>query len=1083
MKQWNKKILLLSVVILLNGLFFYSVKAATDNSNITVQVTVPSSGDGGSGGGGGGSVPDTTQPTITGVASSTTQTTASVTWTASDNVAIQSVSFGYGKDLSYGTIGVVVGNNNVSLSTLDGNTLYNYKITAIDSSGNSAIFTGSFKTLDIGVVLDVVKPIISAISSSTSYTTASISWKTTDDKGLSSVTLGYGSPLVMAVPTAQGENYSVNLSGLSTSTIYTFIISASDTSGNSVSSTGSFKTATEVQAVSGPTIINVVVTPGISSAVVTIKTDKNTTAQINFGKVSLDGSVIGGLVPSSDYSVTIPSLSPNTLYNFQVIATYLGLYSTSTAILQFNTLPNTNVPDVSNFAITPTVDSLILTWKNPSLNFNPDFEKVRILRRINNPVVGPNDVGKIYEGDLETFTDNSALTGFVYYYTIFSANTSQYFSNGVTRTSTITVVPTEICNDNIDNNNDSRIDCADPTCVSDVYCKKTDVPTTTIPTETVPVCGDGKDNDGDGLIDFPADNGCTGAQDTDEYSPPTATVPEFEKLTLDKLKFFSGSRQIELFVKDQTVSGLAGSNLSVGIKKSSLIGEPKSLILRVGDTDQYKFELDVNNNTYYADILFPQNGTSQAFVEINYGADQFDSIGINFQAVNLGQVTGDKNSSLAGVEVRLHKENGDSFLASIFGQKNPQITNGDALIGWMVPNGRYYITATKDGFYEYSGQFFNVNNSIINTSISLLSIPPKILDVIDPNASVAKNIGNVAKNIAQKTSVVTALAVKQVEDATTVVQEIAANPEVKQVANTVVAPTAVGVAAVGTVALISWVDILPLLRFLFIQPILMLGRGKREKWGTVYNSLSKLPVDLALVRLFNIDTGKLVQTKVTGSDGRYFFTTDVGRYRMEVRKGAFEFPSSLLKGFQVDGNRVDVYHGEEVDVTNQGSVITANIPLDPAGQKLKTPFRLIFSKMVLRIQNAISWVGLVVTVGVLYISPVWYMWLLLGVHLALMFAFRRLAKPTTNKGWGIVYDEQTKKPLSKVVARLFDSKFNKLVATEITGPDGKYYFMAGDNQYYVAYDRDGYNSLKTDIVDLKGKESETIAKDVNLKKK
>jgi hypothetical protein len=43
--------------------------------------------------------------------------------------------------------------------------------------------------------------------------------------------------------------------------------------------------------------------------------------------------------------------------------------------------------------------------------------------------------------------------------------------------------------------------------------------------------------------------------------------------------------------------------------------------------------------------------------------------------------------------------------------------------------------------------------------------------------------------------------------------------------------------------------------------------------------------------------------------------------------------------------------------------------------------------------------------------------------------------------------------------------------------------MAGDNQYYVSYDRDGYEPLKTEIIDLKGKEAESIAKDVNLKKK
>ncbi|HII71147.1 TPA: PKD domain-containing protein [Candidatus Woesearchaeota archaeon] len=36
----------------------------------------------------------------------------------------------------------------------------------------------------------------------------------------------------------------------------------------------------------------------------------------------------------------------------------------------------------------------------------------------------------------------------------------------------------------------------------------------------LPACSDGQDNDGDGLVDYPADPGCTSAQDDDEYNAP-----------------------------------------------------------------------------------------------------------------------------------------------------------------------------------------------------------------------------------------------------------------------------------------------------------------------------------------------------------------------------------------------------------------------------------------------------------------------------------------------------------------------------------------------------------------------------------
>lgn len=40
-----------------------------------------------------------------------------------------------------------------------------------------------------------------------------------------------------------------------------------------------------------------------------------------------------------------------------------------------------------------------------------------------------------------------------------------------------------------------------------------------------PVCSDGLDNDGDGLIDFPADKGCTAADDGDETDPAPKCLP------------------------------------------------------------------------------------------------------------------------------------------------------------------------------------------------------------------------------------------------------------------------------------------------------------------------------------------------------------------------------------------------------------------------------------------------------------------------------------------------------------------------------------------------------------------------------
>jgi OOP family OmpA-OmpF porin len=54
------------------------------------------------------------------------------------------------------------------------------------------------------------------------------------------------------------------------------------------------------------------------------------------------------------------------------------------------------------------------------------------------------------------------------------------------------------------------------------------------PVEPPAVCSDGADNDGDGLVDFPADPGCSAPDDSDETDPPKCVAPTPEQaMTLD----------------------------------------------------------------------------------------------------------------------------------------------------------------------------------------------------------------------------------------------------------------------------------------------------------------------------------------------------------------------------------------------------------------------------------------------------------------------------------------------------------------------------------------------------------------------
>ncbi|MDO8469695.1 MAG: cohesin domain-containing protein [bacterium] len=86
-------------------------------------------------------------------------------------------------------------------------------------------------------------------------------------------------------------------------------------------------------------------------------------------------------------------------------------------------------------------------------------------------------------------------------------------------TTTITVRLAQ-CADGVDNNGDGLIDYpADPDCTSALD----DDESGTAP--VVSACADSADNDGDLLIDYPADPGCESATDTDERNTVTLVVP------------------------------------------------------------------------------------------------------------------------------------------------------------------------------------------------------------------------------------------------------------------------------------------------------------------------------------------------------------------------------------------------------------------------------------------------------------------------------------------------------------------------------------------------------------------------------
>ena len=1005
------KIILLAAVVC-SAFFWLYAQAADTNQGVTVDLTVPAGGGGGggTGGGGGGGITDV-PAVIFSVNSSVSLTTATVTWSATDDLGVSSVSFSYGTTPSYGSTGAVSGSYRADLTGLAINTLYYFRISVVDTGAHTTEYTGTFSTLPPPA--DTTPPLISNVQVTVNITTATIKWDT----------------------------------------------------------------------------------------------NESADSQINYGLTNSYGSNYFDSAGVLAHGAPLTNLIPNTVYHFRVISTDSSGNGANTSDSTFTTLgDNTPPPDVSNFLLATTTSAIVLSWTNPGLAGTPDFSGVRVVRKVGSQSVNSNDGTVVYTGNGQNFTDSSISFGVNYFYTIFSFDTSDNHSPGIFRNGMIvsvsTPAPVEICGNNIDDNANGQTDCADVACSALPECSI--IPPTTTPLgpeicnnnidddqntkidcadsacsgyagcEAVyQKCSNGIDDDGDVKIDFPSDPGCEDFNDNDEYNPPTTTVPSFTKISLNDLRFLAGNRRISLALIGDRVTGLSGTGLTVAVPESVLASNPQNMVLRVGDTDQHQFVYSSADKMYYADITFVGVGVAQSYVEIDYGSGQFDSVGLKINSLPWGQVVDGSGKAISGVQVRLLETNGALVSMGNYGQLNPITTDVNGSFGWLVLNGSFRIELSKTGYYDRSVNINDIQNNVINSELSLIARPPKLVLEIDPEVSLQKNIQNIAQSLAGQTKILSTVAVQKIQD-------IADNPEVQKANEQIVAPAAVSVVVAGAISLISWLDFLPFLRLLFLQPLMLLGLRKREKWGLVYNSLNKLPIDLATVRLISLDTNRVVQSKVTDAKGRFIFMVNPGKYRLEVQKNNFVFPSNFLAGSKSDGQKVDLYHGEVVEVINPSS-ITASIPLDPSGVQ-KKPLRLVLEKFGRRLQLVLSWVGIFVTAVSLYVSPKWYIAVLLGVHVAVFFIFRRLAVPAKPKNWGIVYDETDKSPVGRVVARLFNSQFNKLVDTQVTDSAGKYYFMAGDAKYYVTYEHKEYHPQKTDIIDLEGKDSEVITLDVKLKK-
>lgn len=297
---------------------------------------------------------------------------------------------------------------------------------------------------------------------------------------------------------------------------------------------------------------------------------------------------------------------------------------------------------------------------------------------------------------------------------------------------------------------------------------------------------------------------------------------------------------------------------------------------------------------------------------------------------------------------------------------------------------------------------------------------------------------------------------------------------------------AVGVVA-GTTATISTLAFATPITFseVWFLPTRLFGlilgwlgvRRKSRPWGTVYDSVTKRPIDPAYLSLINQEDGKEVATAITDIDGRYGFSAPKGRYKIIARKTNYLFPSVKISGLDFDEVYSNLYFNEEIIVSNDGDIITKDIPMDSQAfdwnefAKNKQGLNVfIKSKDIFwaKFSKVIFWLGFAVAFLALLLAPAPYNYGIFALYIVLyilnFFGFG-------SKKSGVLKDIRSNLPLSFAIVKIFREGSDIEMIKKVADINGKYYCLIPNGSYYIKIEKkniDGKYTLvhQSDLFDV-----------------
>lgn len=250
-------------------------------------------------------------------------------------------------------------------------------------------------------------------------------------------------------------------------------------------------------------------------------------------------------------------------------------------------------------------------------------------------------------------------------------------------------------------------------------------------------------------------------------------------------------------------------------------------------------------------------------------------------------------------------------------------------------------------------------------------------------------------------------------------------------------------------------------------------RKKGKKFGYVYDSVTKEPISLAVVRVYDISK-KLIATDVTNVFGATHISIPEGEYYFKVRKGGYKFPSDIVVGKE-DTPIEDIYHGEKYVV--KGGNISLSMPMDPVATNIYSKIlRALTSRgrMLLKCLNiGFFIVGVAVSLLLLWNAPTAINALVVALYMVIgVFTYYTTSRAQGSSG-NVKYNDEYVDGLSIFLLKQGDEK---VLDKRITRPDGSYRFVVPAGRYELKIEGSEYKIIsgKT-LVEYKGRRPTTLS--------